>query len=108
MSRAYKAKANDMFKMSLKLDRLMHAAGNMALLGEKLGIPEAVEKGKEIRISLYNEGRAYRDMFANAKKHQEAIRELDIDGIYEARLNEVRNLRGMSKHLEAVDLKAYM
>ena len=108
MSKAYKAKANDMFKMSLKLDRLMHAAGNMALLGEKLGIPEAVEKGEEIRISLYAEGRAYRDMFANAKENQEAIRELDIDGIYEARLNEVRDLQDVSEHLKAVDLKAYM
>ena len=108
MSRAYKAKANDMFKMSLKLDGLMRAAGDMALLGEKLGISEAVEKGEEIRISLYVEGRAYRDMFVNAKKNQDAIRELDIDGIYEARLNEVRDLQGMSEHLEAVDLKAYM
>ena len=27
MSKAYKAKAQEMFKMSLKLDRLMHAAG---------------------------------------------------------------------------------
>ena len=96
MSRAYKAKANDMFKMSLKLDRLMHAAGNMAMLGEKLG------------ISLYVEGRAYRDMFANAKENQEAIRELDIDGIYEARLKEVRDLQDVSEHLKAVDLKAYM
>lgn len=108
MAKAYKAKANDMFKMSLKLDRLMHAAGNMAMLGEKLGIPEAVEKSEEIRISLYVEGRAYRDMFANAKENQEAIRELDIDGIYEARLNEVRDLQDVSEHLKAVDLKAYM
>lgn len=108
MSKAYKAKATDMFKMSLKLDGLMRAAGNMAMLGEKHGIPEAVEKGEEIRISLYTEGRAYRDMFANAKKNQEAIRELDIDSTYEARLNEVRNLQGVDERLKAVDLKAYM
>lgn len=108
MSKAYKAKATNMFKMSLKLDGLMRAAGDMALLGEKFGISEAVEKGEEIRISLYTEGRVYRDMFANAKDNQEAIRKLDIDGIYEARLNEVRDLQGMSEHLEAVDLKAYM
>lgn len=108
MSKAYKAKANDMFKMSLKLDGLMRAAGDMALLGEKHGIPEAVEKGEEIRISLYTEGRVYRDMFANAKENQEAIRELDIDGIYEARLNEVRELQGVNECLKAVNLKAYM
>lgn len=108
MSKAYKAKATEMFKMSLKLDRLMHAAANMVLLGEKHGIPEAVEKGGEIRISLYVEGRAYRDMFANARENQDAIRELDIDGIYEARLNEVRDLQGVDKRLEAVNLKAYM
>lgn len=108
MSKAYKAKATEMFKMSLKLDHLMHAAANMALLGEKHGIPEAVEKGEEIRISLYVEGRAYRDMFANARENQDAIRELDIDGIYEARLNEVRDLQDVSEHLKAVDLKAYM
>lgn len=108
MSKAYKAKAQEMFKMSLKLDRLMHAAGDMALLGEKLGISEAFARGEEIRISLYTEGRAYRDMFANAKAYQEAIRELDIDGIYNARLDEVRDLQGVSEHLKAVDLKAYM